>query len=456
MGVRAGALALVLTAALGGVGLAAEDDEAGPSILDHVPAFAGVAAARDALADLGVLFSGFYFSDPRANLSGGVKRGTTYSGLLSLAVDLDADKLVGIEGGRLHANMFQIHGRDVSERYVGNFMSADDIGARPSTRLFELWYEQKFSEQVAIRAGQMAIDVEFITSDYGEAFIDATFGWAGPPSENLPAGGPAYPLATPGVRLKLDPTENLSILAAVFNGYPSGKGAGDPETRNRHGLNFEIGDPPLAIVEGQYRYNQGEDAAGLPGTIKFGGYMHFGRFDDVERGSDGLVLGSPGSNDDPRRHRSNVNVYGVVDQQVWRLPGGTDEQGVGVFARAILGPSDRNAVDIYFDGGVVATGILPGRPKDVVGLAAAYANFSPGLLKADRAANAAIGYGRRPHGFEAVIEATYRAEIVPGLTVQPTAQYVVNPGASVIDAGEGPARRLPDATVFGVATIVRF
>ncbi|MGA0531925.1 carbohydrate porin [Hansschlegelia sp. KR7-227] len=438
---------------------AAEDDEADPSILDGVPAFAGLAAGRDALAEQGFRISGFYFSDPRGNLSGGLDKGWTYSGLFKIGVDVDAKTVFGIEGGRLHADMLQIHGRDVSEEHVGNLLSANDIGARPTTRLFELYWDQEVSDRLSVRLGQMAADEEFMTSAYGENFLDATFGWAGPPSENLPQGGPAYPLAALGAQATWKATENFTLVGAVYNGRAApGRYDDDPERGNRHGLNFRLQDAPMVILEGRYRYNEGEDAAGLPGEIKFGGYGHFGRFGHLKRGTDGLVLGSPGSNDDPRRRRGNVNLFAIVDQQIWRLPGGEDEQGIGVFARVIAGSSDRNPISTYVDGGVVARGLVPGRPNDVIGVAYGWADFSPALADADRAAHAAAGLDLPARSSEAVLEATYRAQIVPGLTVQPTFQYVWRPSGGFAEAeseDEAP-KRTRNAKVFGVATIVRF
>lgn len=435
---------------------AVEEEEAEPSLLDGVPSLSKLRSARDAMADRGVLFSGLYFSDVRSDVHGGIERGATYSGLLSLAVDLDGEKIAGVEGGRLHANLFQIHGRDVSDEFVGNVLSSNDIGARPTTRLFELWYEQKIGDRLDVRVGQMATDVEFITSDYGEAFINATFGWAGPPSENLPQGGPAYPLATPGVRLRYAATDDLTILAAVFNGTAARPDAVDPEKANRYGLNFRVGDPPLVLIEGQYRWNHGGDAEGLPGTFKFGGYGHFAKFDDLKYGTDGRVLGSAASNGVPRSHRGDVNVYALVDQQVWRAPGGDDEQGIGVFLRAIAGPTDRNEISFYVDGGVVWTGPLPGRPRDKFGVAAAYADFSPKLADADRAANAAAGMNGPVSDYEAVIEVNYKAEIVSGLTVQPTFQYVWRPGGGAADPRGNGSTRIGNAAIVGLTTIARF
>lgn len=422
---------------------AGADDRDEASFLDNSPP---IKAAREALAEKGLTFSGFYFADGRASLNGGERRGSTYSGLLKIGVGLDLGKIAGVEGASIHADVLQIHGRDLSEEYIGNVLSANDIGARPTTRLFELYWRQTVGDRLTLKFGQLAADEEFLISDYAEdAFIGATFGWAASPSLNLPQEGPAYPLASVGAQARYDVSDRLTLIGAIYNGTSARPKAADPEKNNPHGLNFRLGDPPLAILEARYGY---EGLFGLPAKVKLGGYAHFGRFDDLERGTDGRVLGGPGSNDEPRRLHGNVNLYAVLDQQVWRAPGDDPERGVGVFVRAIWGPKDRNVIDAYVDGGIVAKGLMPGRPNDVAGLAFAYARFSPDLADADRAA--AEGAIRR---YEAKIEATYKAEIVSGMTLAPTFQYVMRPGGGPPEDG---GRRIPNATVFGVTTIVTF
>ena len=433
----------------------ADDDEDTPSILASVPSLAGLKRTRDALAEKGLRISGFYFSDPRANLDGGLREGATYSGLLKIKLDVDLETSAGVEGARLHADMLQIHGRDVSEDYVGNLLSPNDIGARPATRLFELYYEQEVGDRLTLRLGQMAADEEFKTSDHAELFIGASFGWAASPSENLPNEGPAYPLAQLGAQASWTATDDLTLVGAIYNGHAADPDAEDPQRANRHGLNFRLGDPPLVILEGRYRYAGGEDG-GLAGALKLGGYAHFGRFEDLKYGTDGRVLGAPGSNGEPRRMDGTFNVYAIVDQQIWRKPGGEDEDedGVGVFARTILGPADRNPINAYLDGGVVAKGLVPGRPDDRFGVGAIYANFSPKLADAGRAEALADNVDAPRRTYEAAIEATYKAQLIEGLTVQPTLQYVMRPNGGPRE--NGAARKIPSATIFGVTTVVRF
>ena len=432
------------------------DDEAeGASILEGIPALNGLDDARDRLRDAyGVYLHGVYLGDPYGNLGGGLKRGVTYSGRLDVQLDVDAAKTAGIKGGTLHANMFGIHGSDLSKGFVGNFLSINDIAALPTARLYELWYEQRFGDTVSVRAGQIGIDVEFMTSNYAANFINATFGWPGLPSVDLPQGGPAYPLATPAVRVKIEPLSGLAVLAALFDGLPAGPGAGDPQQRDRHGTNFRVSDPPLMFVEAQYRYNQGEGARGLPGTLKLGAFLHEGRFDDERFGANGLPLADGVGV--ARSHHGNGGGYAILDQQVYRLPGEDAEKGVGVFVRAMGAPPDRNLVDLYVDAGFSALGLIPQRPADVFGIAGAFAHISPAARGADADSDATLGRSASLRNFEAVIELTYSAQIIPGISVQPTFQYVFHPGGGIVDPAGNGLRSIHDAKVFGISTSVRF
>lgn len=428
------------------------DEVEGPTIFEGIKALNPIDAARDDLRDIqGLYLHGVYLGDPYGNLGGGLKRGTTFSGRLDLELDVDTAKAAGLAGGTIHANMFQIEGHDLSAHDVGNFLSINDIAALPTSRLYELWYEQKFGDKVAVRVGQQGIDVEFLTSNYAANFINATFGWPGLPTLDLPDGGPAYPLATPAVRVKIDPTANLSILAAVFDGVPGGPCAGDPQVCDQAGLNFRVSDPPLVFLEGQYRINQGTHAEGwgpldLPGTVKLGAFAHFGSFEDQGYAGTGV----------PPAHSPDGGFYGILDQQIYRLPGDDLEKGIGIFFRAIGAPSDRNLVDLYLDAGLSALGLVPGRPNDVFGVATAFAKISAAASVADADTNALTGLAAPVRSFEAVVEVTYQAEVIPGLAIQPTFQYVVHPGGNIADPYGNGLQAIPDAKVFGATTTVRF
>src|SRR5690242_13357589 len=131
-------------------------------------------------------------------------------------------------------------------------MTASSIEALPATRLFELWYEHYFSDAVRLKIGQQAADQEFLVSTTSKLFINATFGFPTLPAADLPSGGPAYPLGTPAIRLRVEPSDELVLLAAAFNGDPAGPGPGAAQARNASGTAFRTGDGVLAFFEAQY------------------------------------------------------------------------------------------------------------------------------------------------------------------------------------------------------------
>jgi porin len=187
-----------------------------PSPFDPWTQLRDIENARAALANKGVQFQLIYFGDLLGNPSGGVRQGATYVGRLGLTVDADLEKILGWNGAAFHASIHQIHGHGLSGNYLDNLLVVSSIEALPATRLFNLWVEQKFANgMVSIRAGQLSTQVapthEFFVSQYGSLFVNATFGWPAITSINLPSGGPSYPLTTPGIRLKVSPTDRLSI-----------------------------------------------------------------------------------------------------------------------------------------------------------------------------------------------------------------------------------------------------
>jgi len=378
------------------------------SIASSLGAFGDLWGARTRWEQAGFAFSLTYIGEVLGNVSGGVRRGTIYQGRLDAQLDFDLDKLLGWNGAAIHANLYQIHGTGLSRYYLSNLLVTSGIEALPSTRLYELWLEQKLLEgKVAIRAGKLAADTEFLVSQYAGLFVNATFGWPTITAANLPSGGPAYPLATPGVRLKLQPADSIAVLVALFNGDPAPPGPSDPQRRNRRGTSFEIDDPPLLIGEVQATYNQGKDSAGLPGTVKLGAWHHFGRFDHQSRDAFGLSLADPSGSGIAGRLRGDDGIYAVVDQMIYRAPGATD-QGVGVFARVSASPSDRNLVSVYADAGVTFKGMLPGRPDDTFGVSVGYAEISSSARRLDRETVFFTGIPQPIRLSEAVLEITYQ------------------------------------------------
>ena len=413
---------------------------------------------RSALEERGFQIGVVYTAEALGNPAGGVGHGAIYEGRLETALDVDLEKAVGWTGAAFHANAYQIHGRGLSANYLGNnLLTASNIEASRATRLFDLWLQQKlFDGALSVRAGQLAADDEFVISQYGATFVNGTFGWPGLLAADAASGGPAYPLATPGVRVAVMPSDALTLSAAVFNGNPAGPGSGNPQLRDDSGTSFRIGDGAFAIAEAAYARNQDKDAAGLAATYKLGAFYQRGRFDDLRYDDGGLALADPASSGRPAVRHTHFGFYAVVDQMIWRREAGSD-QGLGVFARVMGDPTAANQVAFYADGGVNYKGLLADRPDDVLGVAFAYAGISGEARGADGDTRRFTGTDRPIRDFEAVLEVTYKAQIAPWWTLQPDLQLIFHPGGGIAPPSDTTgSAAIPDAVVLGLRTAVTF
>ena len=418
-----------------------------PSIATSLPYNGDPGGYRKWLGERGVIYGLEYTNDILSNLRGGNRTGTIDQGKLHGILTVDLGKLAGWNGLSLFANFFQIHNTGRIRRdYVGGINTIAAIEAVPTTRLSELWLEQKFAaDKASLKVGQIAADTEFFFSDLSAIFLQSD--WPTITAVNLPSGGSAYPLSTPGVRLKAEPHQNVALLLAILNGDPAGPGKPDEaEIRNRHGLNFRVNDPPFVIGEAQLRRNYGKDDQGLATSLKLGAWGHFGDFNFSRFVSDDALLAALPGSGLVRNFRGNSGAYAVFDQQLYRPKGGDPLSGVSVFSRMSLSPSDRNLINAYIDGGIVFAGMVPGRPYDAFGASFIYAKFSESFRAFERAAVALTGVPVPNRDYEANLEINYMAQIVPGWTVQPVLTLIWHPTG---DASK-------NATVAGVRSIWRY
>lgn len=428
------------------------------SIATSLPGNGDPAGIRAALAARGVSYGFSYYGDVMGNPTGGFRHGAIYDGRAKVVLDLDLEKIIGWTGLSFHGNAYEIHGGGLTRDHIGNLLTATSVEALNSMRLFKASFDQKlFGGKLTVRFGQFPADAEFLVSDTAVSqFVNTTFGWPGLNQSDLPSAGPAYPLSALGVRVRFEPTENLTLMAATFDGDPAGPGLDDPQKRNNAGINFRLQDPPFTIAEAQYRYKLAAASGGLPGTVKIGGWYHAGPFDDLRFDANGLALADPRSTGIARRLRGSHAIYGLIDQQIYHLPDAAADKGINVFLRLTGAPSDRSTIDRYVDGGIKFSGFVPGRPDDSFGAGFAYARIGGGLRGASQDA-VAFGKPGPVRDYEAVFEASYTAQIIPGWILQPDVQYILHPGGSLPNEQGGDAsKRIPDATVIGLRTVMHY
>ncbi len=387
---------------------------------------------REQLLYKGISLEPTYIGEIQGNPIGGVEHGFTYDGVLNVPLDVDLERVTGfLHDLTFHTNALWIHGQGLSTRKVGDFSNVSNIAGYNTVRLQELWFEQAFwRKRITLRAGVLAADAEFFTSSYGSLFINGTFGAFTLVGANLP-DAPIYPVAAPGVRLAIQPVSKFLFQVGVFGGDSGGS-----QDQNNHGtnLNLRSRDSALVFSEVAFLYNQSPNDRGLVGTYKLGSFVHTGGADFPTFESQAHdALGNGKIQTAP----SNFGLYGVIDQQLLRAGG----RMAGAFLRVGGAPTDVNFVDFYVDGGFNFTGFVPGRQRDVIGLAVAHSSVS------DQFSDSQRRQGLPGYSAETVFEATYRFVVAPWWSVQPDLQYIFNP------SGQNGSH---DALVLGLRTAVAF
>ena len=381
-------------------------------------------------------------SEAFGNATGDARQGAIYAGLAQLVLSVDTAKALGLPGGAFNVSALHLQGRGLSADNLGNNLNvASGIeGGLRGTLLYELWYEQTLlNDRLSVRAGQLAVDREYLISTYSKLFLSNTFGWPTLPQLELPSGGPVFPLPAPGVRIRAVPRDDTALLVGVFNGAPAGVGAQAAQLRDSAGAAFRLGDGVFAIAEAQVGINQRGGATDRPGAYKVGAWF------SSARPPTGPATGG--------RFQTTWSVYGVADQLIWRVPGNKDG-GVGVFARVMGAFGGNDLVNLYADAGVTWRGPIPGRDHDTAGLAF-------GIARVNRTAGQVAGDAFRTGGssvvgrHEGVVELTYHAYVTPWWEVQPDVQYLYNLTGGVSNPLQ-PPQRLGEAAVFGLRTTITF
>jgi len=390
-------------------------------------------------------------SDMLGNTKGGASQGGTYSGLLNLGLAVDLQKAVGWDGASFKNTWLWLYGNDLSKNFIGNALTVSTIAGNPAFRCYELWFQQNlFHDVVSLRGGLIPFDTEFMTSDTANLFLNTAFGPMALITLNLPNGGPQYPMATPGVRLALQPTSWLTLRSAFMQANPF------EQQSNLHNFDWNFGPSGglLNINEAAATWNHDPGAKGLPGTAKVGCWFQTGQGPSEE---ETFSYGSPTA------VAYSSGFYGIIDQKIYTPPAkATDaragkspissgknpqsandssDKGLSAFVQVGFDPQQVSVSSFYFSHGLVYTGLIPTRDADKLGISFGYAQLS------SYAQNKVTEDEIPGASFEAVAELTYSIRVAPAIAIQPDLQYILHPSGS---------QQYGNALVVGARAVVDF
>ncbi|HVX85859.1 MAG TPA: carbohydrate porin [Phycisphaerae bacterium] len=356
---------------------------------------------RTRLENAGVTVHGTLDLDTSHVLRGGVDtEKVLFREFTDLNATLDFAKLLQWQGASMFIDFSSHHGPDASAKGAGDIISFDDIEDPPYIALAQCWFAQKLPGGFQAEVGKIDPIVDFAHMAHAELFLSSAALYP-PTIFPMPTGahdaGGAEIFWQPrdqgpyaGVGAYDDNRDNHLF---VLEGHPE-------KTEATRGGMFLIGETGLHDQLGE---------AKLPGQLAVGGWYHTGQFPRIN----GPAVADPYA-------RGAGGAYAFLDQSFFHEPQGANSvRDLGGFLQAGWADPRTSAIDANLSLGLTATGFIPQRPDDSVGILAAYVHLPTRGLSEDH---------------EAAFEAFYHCRLLPCLELKPDLQYILSPSGQFPDA----------------------
>ena len=370
-----------------------------------------------------------------SNQHGGAQTGERWNTLVNLGLTVDLEKLGAPHGSQLVGQVFWVKNQNEEtdmSALTGAFNPVSGFHAGDQLRVFDLYYRQSWNNDAyVVKFGQLAIDCDFMGSDYAALFANSSFGAM--PSQvatplaatagNTPAF-PVYAVASPGIYFAARVNDSFSWQLGFYHGGPG------PDEKKNHGFDWERGTTagPVAFIETAFTGK----LAGHASTVRIGGDYHSGKFDDFSALNEG---------------ETDATVRGLYSFYVGHdfvfSADAKDKPVFAAFWRAGLSPQqDRSVVRTYTDAGFNWFGPIASRPDDVAGVAVSCTEFG----REYRTYSGVDVLARH----ETTVELTYRAQLTSHWALQADLQLLGHP------ADEAATNNHATATVVGLRTELSF
>ncbi|MDG1960354.1 MAG: carbohydrate porin [Candidatus Binatia bacterium] len=379
---------------------------------------------RGWLQNHGIRISAQYTSISMVNLRGGLDQGYYGGAPLQLTFTADLERLAGIPGATFFVDWeyfswynrrYQPTGsRDPTGSYVGDNTNLIDGDASVLNQLAQVYWNQALlDDRLNLQFGKMDVNASFAAVAAAGAFQNSIAMF----TSTLNPFMATYPNETTGLQVIAAPTENFQTKIGWFDGTTAAlnprTGQTGPATGGRGPSSFFNNDGHwFLIAEANHGW---EIDPTRPGTAGAGMWLQTGT-----SATDGTS--TTGVRDVP-------GFYLQATQTLWSETPWLAERGGGVrlFGQFGWSDADKNPVHWSMMAGISATGVIPTRPADAIGLLGAHSRFSddPEVFRSRTRA----GLPGPSGGTESSIEAFYLLQILPWLYIQPGLQWIATPGA---------------------------
>jgi porin len=192
----------------------------------------------------GVEFSSSYVVNLAGNPSGGLRQGFTYTDNIAFGAKLDLEKLVGWRGAVFTIAATDRNGNSLSQDYIGNQFTVQQVYGGQTIILTDLHLVQKFwDDKAQIKAGRFSAGDDFASSPLYWLYMNN--GIDGNP-QALPVNTAftSYPASVWGARLRVDPSPEWFAMGGIYQ-------ATSLNLYRDHGLDWSINNSDGVLMIGQ-------------------------------------------------------------------------------------------------------------------------------------------------------------------------------------------------------------
>ena len=341
---------------------------------------------RSQLIESGVTPFLFYDSITSANLGGGLRDDQGFVGQVYAGVDLDLEKLFGLNGTTMKISYVNRHGNTIADS-VGGIYDPQTIFGGQTNFLYQFYLEKQFGENWWVKLGRVSADTDFANNELYRYSLSTAIN--GPVRATLLEGSiTSFPFSVWGGRVKYIPNDEHQFQVGVYQTGP------DQFDFTNNGLNFTFRSEDGVSVLAQYDWTPG----GSGDTRVTAGVINsFRDFDNFDGGTTDFLF----------------RAYLHAETKI------TD--GLTAFGLVSYSPQDEVALTpLQLSMGLNYEGLFPGRDDDRTIFFATYGQLSDEFGDATG----------EDVDYELVLELGHRFQLGDAAYIQPSLQYINNPGGT--------------------------
>ncbi len=359
---------------------------------------------RIKLFNSGVDFILNYYADSFNNLSGGIKTGSGILSTSDLKINLDGEKLYGIEGSKALIELISITGNRPNQQWIGSLVQVDNSEPNTSiTRIEQAWISQEFFEsKINILAGLYDIGNDFYITNSAGIFIQPSFGIGNEIAQTTTNGiniygASTFPEHSIGTKVKFTPNDTIYFQAAIMDALlKNNSNVNDVNTRiSKHNGAMFIAETGTTSSYGNYSIGVWQFSKKFPALLN------------------------------QQTLKSNSGYYLMGEKSLYKQ----DARELFGFIR--YGVADGRVVQInqMLSLGLTLNGAIKERDNSKLGFGISKAYIGRDYVQS------VINNGQDTHSSETSFELTYSDKITSWLRVQPDLQYIPNPTLNPVNAG---------------------